>query len=99
MQHYDRPPRESNLTKLGTLIGIVVALFALAGAWLILPYRVDEVEKKVRTHDTELTTMKEVLIRIDENVKELRRTDRDDRRPIRSSSLPAPASHPATSVD
>lgn len=76
----ESPEVKINLSRMGVVLGVVAALFALAGAWVVLPYRMDQVEQKVRTHDTDLSTMREVLIRIDENVKELKRLDRDDRR-------------------
>lgn len=76
----ESPEVKINLSRMGVVLGVVAALFALAGAWVVLPYRMDQVEQKVRVHDTDLSTMKEVLIRIDENVKELKRLDRDDRR-------------------
>lgn len=65
-----------NITRLGLILGVVATLFAIAGAWFILPYRVGEVEEKVKGHSVELATQKEILIRIDENVKELRRAER-----------------------
>lgn len=83
----ESPEVKINLSRLGVVLGVVAALFALAGAWVVLPYRMDQVEQKVRGHDAEfssvrgdMATMREVLIRIDENVKELKRLDRDDRR-------------------
>lgn len=65
-----------NLTRLGVTLGVLAALVALAGAWFILPYRMDAAEKKIAAHEAELGAMKEILIRIDENVKDMRRSDR-----------------------
>lgn len=76
-----------NLNRLGVILGVITALVALAGAWLVLPYRVEQtekaqslfetkVERRFETTEAEQRQQREILIRIDENVKELKRTSR-----------------------
>lgn len=65
-----------NVTRVGVTVGVLAAIVALLGAWFILPYRMEAAEKKIAAHDTELASMREILIRIDENVKDMRRADR-----------------------
>lgn len=78
-----------NVTRLGVIIGALAAVVALAGAWFILPYRMDAAEKKISAveeksahHDVDIATIKEILVRIDENVKEMRRERRQTDRPL-----------------
>lgn len=73
-----------NLTRLGVIIGILAALTALLGSFFILPYRVEASEKRqdafesktdnrFSANEAEQKQQRDILIRIDENVKELRR--------------------------
>lgn len=76
-----------NLTRLSVILAVVGALFALAGAWFVLPYRVEAAEKahailenkvelRFQSTEAEARQQREILIRIDENVKQLRRAQR-----------------------
>lgn len=78
-----RPPYPSghgdvkiNLSRLGIIVGVAAAIAALFGAWFVLPYRVGQAEEKIKAVETEQRQQREILIRIDENVKELRRSNR-----------------------
>ena len=77
-----------NLTKLGVIIAALAGIAGLAGAWFILPYRMDAAEKKqenfevrvdrrFESTDAEARAQREILIRIDENVKQLKESRRD----------------------
>lgn len=79
-----------NFTRLGVILGVVAAIMALAGAWVVLPYRVEaaekaqasfeaKVERRFEATEAEARQQREILIRIDENVKELRRLQRANR--------------------
>lgn len=72
-----------NLTRLGVIIGTIAGIFALAGAWFVLPFRVEAVEKQAieftarverrfEATEAEQRQQREILIRIDENVKQLK---------------------------
>lgn len=76
-----------NLTRAGVVIGVAAALLALAGAWLVLPYRVEQtekfldvlelkVERRFEANEAEARQQREILIRIDEGVKQLQRDAR-----------------------
>lgn len=60
------------LQRVGLVVGILVGMVGMFGAWFVLPYRVDAAEKKVERLEREQATMREILIRIDENVKVLK---------------------------
>lgn len=73
-----------SLTRLGIILGVLAALTALLGSFFILPYRVEASEKRQEAFESktdnrfsateaEQKQQREILIRIDENVKELRR--------------------------
>lgn len=68
-----------NLAKVGTVVSVLAGLAALLGAWGVLPYRVAAAEErmaaaeaKIATLQAELRDTREILIRIDENVKALK---------------------------
>lgn len=76
-----------NLSRLGVVIGVIAALIAFAGTWLVLPYRVEQAEKsqtifevkterRFESNEAEARHQREILIRIDEGVKLLRRDQR-----------------------
>lgn len=76
-----------NVTRLAVIVGVLAAVAGLAGAWFILPYRMDaaeksqvifeaKVERRFESNETEQRQQREILIRIDENVKDLRRDAR-----------------------
>ena len=79
---YSSPPIP--MRKLAIVISILIGVTSLFGAYFLLPYRVDNVEKTLAVHttqqelrfeaiETDQRIQREILIRIDENVKELRR--------------------------
>lgn len=73
-----------NLSRWAVIIGFLAVSSALFGSFILLPHRVDQMEKEqeryesktdsqLQRQDLELRQQREILIRIDENVKELRR--------------------------
>lgn len=81
-----------NVTRLSVALGVIAAIAALAGAWFILPYRVEAAEKahaafeskteiRFAANEAEARQQREILIRIDENVKQLRRAQRINAEP------------------
>lgn len=73
-----------NLSRWATIIGFLAISTALFGSYFLLPHRMESVEKehekyeiktdaRLQQQDVELRQQREILIRIDENVKELRR--------------------------
>lgn len=65
-----------NLNRLLVPLAVVSAIVALAGAWVLLPYRVDAIEKRTSIVESKLDAQQQLLIRIDENVKLLREKQR-----------------------
>lgn len=61
-----------NIVKASGIIGLLAGLAGLLGAWFVLPYRVGAAETKLAKLETEAQQTREILIRIDENVKQLR---------------------------
>jgi type VI protein secretion system component VasK len=81
-----------NLTRLAVVLGVIAAVVGLFGAWITLPTRMEAAERKQETFEVrverrldateaEARQQREILIRIDENVKELRRLQRTTREP------------------
>lgn len=68
-----------NLSRIGLVVAVLAGLAGLAGAWFVLPYRMDSAEKTLDAHSAQLAQQKEILIRIDENVKDIRRSERTAR--------------------
>lgn len=81
-EKHGEPEMNLNLSKLGIVIAVLAGIAGLAGAWFVLPYRMDAAEKAISEHTSQLAAQREILIRIDENVKDLRRT-RDPSFPAR----------------
>lgn len=65
-----------NVNRIATALAVVSGLVALAGAWFLLPYRVDAVERRTSAVEKKLDDQQQLLIRIDENVKLLREHER-----------------------
>lgn len=74
-----------NVTRWAVIAGFLAVSSALFGSFILLPHRVDQVEKEqqryesqtdlqLKQQDMELRQQREILIRIDENVKDMRRT-------------------------
>ena len=61
-----------NLAKVGGIIGILAGIAGLLGAWFVLPYRVTATETEIVSLKTRMEMQHEILIRIDENVKQLK---------------------------
>lgn len=72
-----------NLTRLSVILGTLALIAAFAGTWFILPFRVEaverqavdftaRVERRFETTEAEQRQQREILIRIDENVKQLK---------------------------
>lgn len=56
----------------GLILSIGLAAAGCYQAWAILPYRVDQTEREVKTMKDERKIDREILIRIEEQVKALR---------------------------
>lgn len=63
---------KENISRAATILGILSTVAALAGAWFILPYRVGAAERRIEQLETEQRAARELLVRIDENVKALK---------------------------
>lgn len=61
-----------NLNRMALGVAVLSSLIALAGAWLLLPYRVEAVERRTTVVESKLDAQQQLLIRIDENVKQLK---------------------------
>jgi len=65
-----------NLTKIGVMLAVVAASASLLGAWVVFPYRLDAAEAKLIALETRMEAQNSLLIRIDENVKQLKENPR-----------------------
>lgn len=75
--HTSRPAPDANdlkinLTRLAVPVAMLAALVGLLGAWFVLPYRLTVAERKIEAVEMEQRQQREILIRIDENVKQLK---------------------------
>lgn len=61
-----------NLGRIGLVLGIVLAVAGLLGGWMLLPHRMEAAEKKIEAIETKLESQRDLLLRIDENVKSLK---------------------------
>jgi hypothetical protein len=61
-----------NLGRVGAAVGIIAGVAGLLGAWVLLPYRMEAAEKRIASLEQEAKTARELLVRIDENVKSLK---------------------------
>jgi sensor domain CHASE-containing protein len=68
----DTSSMKIDLTRLALPLAVISGLVALAGAWLLLPYRLEAVEKRTTVVEQKLDAQQQLLIRIDENVKQLK---------------------------
>lgn len=86
----DQSDIKINLTRLAFVIALLASIIGVFGAWITLPIRLEAAEKKQEIFETrverrieateaEARQQREILIRIDENVKELRRMQRTSR--------------------
>lgn len=66
-----------NLSKLGIVTAIAVSIVGLLGAWFILPYRMTAAEAKISAMEVQIAEQQTLLIRIDENVKQLKEASRE----------------------
>ena len=57
-----------NLSQLALIVGICAGVFGAIQAYAVLPYRVEETEKAIRSIQDELKGTREILIRIEERV-------------------------------
>lgn len=65
-----------NLTKVGVLLAVVAGSASLLGAWVVFPYRLDAAEAKLIALEIRMEAQQSLLIRIDENVKQLKEARR-----------------------
>lgn len=67
------PPAEKlNLNKLGLLVSIAGGIIVLAQTFLVVPYRLEVAENHIVALEKEVRISRELLVRIDENVKALK---------------------------
>lgn len=64
-----------NLQRLGKNVvfwaGVLGVAVSVAGTWLIIPQRLDAVEKRQETLEHKATTDRELLVRIEERLKQV----------------------------
>lgn len=60
------------LTNLSLITGITVGVFGALQAYAVLPYRLEQAEREVRALKDERKVDREILIRIEEQVKAMR---------------------------
>jgi hypothetical protein len=65
-----------NLTKLGVIAAVCASVVGLLGAFFILPYRMESAELKIAALEIRIEQQSALLIRIDENVKQLKENAR-----------------------
>ena len=63
-----------NLTRIGIMISIALGLGSLLTGFFSYPTRLAAVESKISAMESEFRTNRELLVRIDENVKILNKT-------------------------
>lgn len=61
-----------NLTRMGVLLGVVLGAVSLARAFYVSPDRVGVIERRVTLLEEQVASSRELLVRIDENVKALK---------------------------
>lgn len=62
---------KSSISVISMVVGITIGIFGFIQAYAVLPYRVDQNEKTIRTLTIESRDNRELLIRIEERVKDL----------------------------
>jgi hypothetical protein len=60
-----------NLWKLSVVVSIFVGFSALASAWVVIPYRVNEMENRLERMEKRWEVQMQLLIRIDERVEQI----------------------------
>lgn len=61
-----------NLTRLGLIVGISGGIIGMGGTFIVLPYRLEAAEKRITALEEQVASSRELLVRIDENVKALK---------------------------
>jgi hypothetical protein len=65
-----------NLTRLGLAVGIFGGIIGIGGTFVVLPYRLEAAEKRITSLEEQVASSRELLVRIDENVKALKEAKR-----------------------
>ena len=65
-----------NLTRLGLAVGLVGGIIGIGGTFVVLPYRLEAAEKRITALEEQVASSRELLVRIDENVKALKEARR-----------------------
>lgn len=55
-----------SFTRLGLVVGVLLSIASLLGAFVVLPYRMDAAERRVQQIEKERATDHDLLMRIDE---------------------------------
>ena len=61
-----------NLTRLGLAVGICGGIIGVGGTFVVLPYRLESAERRISALEEQVASSRELLVRIDENVKALK---------------------------
>lgn len=72
MSHKSQGDVNLNVSKTAIVVAVLAGLGGLVGAWFVLPYRVSAAEQNITVIQNEQKFQRDLLIRIDENVKMLR---------------------------
>lgn len=62
---------KTNLTIISLICGIALSILGFVQAYAVIPYRQDEQDKAIRILQDEAKSNREILIRIEERVKQL----------------------------
>lgn len=65
-----------NLTRIGLVLGVCGGIIGMGGTFVVMPYKVEAAEKRIAILEEQVATNRELLVRIDENVKALKESHR-----------------------
>lgn len=61
-----------NLSKAAAVIGVVGGAAGIVATAVLMPYRMNAAEERIKNLETQVSESRELLVRIDENVKALK---------------------------
>ena len=67
---------QQSLTRLGVTLGVALSIFSAVQAFANIPYRLDQVEQRMRAVEREAAINRDILVRIEERVKWLQDRNR-----------------------
>jgi len=65
-----------NLTRIGLLVGMIGGAIGIGGTFFVMPYRIEAAERRISSLEEQVASSRELLVRIDENVKALKEAHR-----------------------